>query len=228
MRVTRYAIYHLPAPAPWVEWATGWLGWDCVAGTTVAAPATTQDAHVHTNTARRYGLHATIKPPFALATDRTAEELEAALARHCAACAPTPVGALKLSALGRFLALIPEEQNQALTDLAAQTVRALDPFRAPMTTAERDHRARPGMRGALQDNLDRWGYAHVMEAFRYHITLSDRLDTSLRDDVADALTEHLMPLVPSDTRLDRLALMGEDEAGLFHALASYPLTGAAS
>ena len=36
--------------------------------------------------------------------------------------------------------------------------------------------------------LSRWGYPHVMEAFRFHMTLTDRLH---RDDIGTRLPNHL-------------------------------------
>ena len=225
MTYARYAIYHLPAAAPWSDWATAWLGWDAARGLTCAHPALDLPVARITETPRRYGLHATMKAPFALAPGRTEAELDAAFAAFCAACAPTPIGTLTLSRLGRFLALTPKVRDPALITLAAQLVRALDPFRAPLTEAERIRRAGPGLRGALQDNLDRWGYAHVMDAFRYHITLTGRLDPVLRAAAAQALETHLVPLLPDWHELGALSLMGEDAQGRFHALATHRLTG---
>ena len=48
--------------------------------------------------------------------------------------APRPIEA--------FLALTTEPQSQALTDFAADVVRAFEPFRAPLSAAERARRLR--------------------------------------------------------------------------------------
>lgn len=228
MNFRRYAIYHLPGPVPWADWATAWLGWDCIAGRAVAQPEAPFAMDAVTETPRRYGLHATIKAPFTIAEGRTAEELDAALANLCTALAPTRLGPLKLARLGRFLALVPEHQDDAVTALAAEAVRALDRFRAPMSEDERARRAGPGLRGALQDNLDRWGYAHVMEAFRYHVTLTGRLEPAISRAAERYLATHLVPQLPSENHLDRLSLVGEDTDGRFHAINTHRLSGGVS
>ncbi|MCU0855258.1 MAG: DUF1045 domain-containing protein, partial [Rhodobacteraceae bacterium] len=60
-----------------------------------------------TATPRRYGFHATLKPPFRLAEGRSAEELRAAVAELAAATSAIRGARLHLQRLGPFLALVP-------------------------------------------------------------------------------------------------------------------------
>ncbi|MFC3118579.1 DUF1045 domain-containing protein [Jhaorihella thermophila] len=154
--------------------ATRWLGWDCTTGRTTVPPALDglpRPWDEITNTPRHYGLHATIKPPFRLAEGVTLADLLTACAAFCATTRPVRLDGLKLTTLGRFLALRPVGDETALNALAARCVRDLEPFRAPLTAEERARRA-AGLRPDLIRTLDRWGYPHVMEAFRFHITLT--------------------------------------------------------
>lgn len=228
MRFARYALYYLPpAGESWARFATRWLGWDCVAGRAVDPPPTDRlprPLGEITAAPRRYGLHATIKPPFRLAEGRTQAELEAACTALCARLRPVRMEGLDLTALGRFLALRPVGDETALNTLAAACVRRLDPFRAPMTRDEHDRRA-AGLRPGLRRNLDRWGYAHVMEEFRFHITLTGRLDKPARDAVRGILKDRLTPILPRPYTIGDLSLMGEDEDGRFHQIRRIALSG---
>ncbi len=86
----RYALYLLP-PEPWYGLGTRWLGRCARTNTAISADqreAFACEAGIDlatldrwTEAPRQYGLHATFKPPFRLATDRTVDELDAALRR---------------------------------------------------------------------------------------------------------------------------------------------------
>ena len=77
MTFTRYAIYYAPpADAEWTQFATSWLGWDMETGAPVAHPALDGiDVESVTEVPRKYGLHATMKPPFRLRDGQTVEAL---------------------------------------------------------------------------------------------------------------------------------------------------------
>ena len=67
MKFDRYAIYFTPQGSL-AEAGAAWLGWDLARGRTVAHPDVAGlDVAALTETPRKYGLHATIKPPFVLA-----------------------------------------------------------------------------------------------------------------------------------------------------------------
>lgn len=228
MGFARYAIYYLPSPdADWTRFATRWLGWDCATGRTTVPPALDglpRPWDEITATPRRYGLHATIKPPFRLAEGVTLADLQAACAAICATTRPVRLDGLKLTTLGRFLALRPVGDETALNALATRCVRDLEPFRAPLTAEERARRT-AGLRPDLIQNLDRWGYPHVMEAFRFHITLTGPLKPKEREATREVLARHLTPLLPHPFILGELALVGEDANGFLHSLRRFPLSG---
>jgi putative phosphonate metabolism protein len=225
----RYAIYYVPpVDAGWAQLCTNWLGWDVNSGRTVAQ-ADVADLPLPiseiTQAPRRYGLHATLKPPFRLASDQT----EAALKTACAALASdqetVQLQSLAVSRLGRFLALCPSGPTEALNTLAARCVSELDLFRAPATPDELDRRRGSGLSVRQDHNLTRWGYPHVMDLFQFHITLTGRLPKNTLASVETALTEILATHLPEPLHLNDLALVGEDGTGHFHLIRRYPLTG---
>ncbi|MGD9861860.1 MAG: DUF1045 domain-containing protein [Pseudodonghicola sp.] len=229
MTFQRYAIYYAPpADAGWSRFATRWLGWDMERGTEAPHPEVSDlplPVAEITATPRKYGLHATIKPPFRLAEGKTRAGLEDACAALCASCAPLRLDGLALARLGRFLALRPSGDTAALETLAARAVEALDGFRAPAPEAELARRRAAGLSPAQEANLMRWGYPYVMEEFRFHVTLSGRLGKDDLAAVEAALDRDLVPLLPVPFEIADLALMGEDEDGRFHLIHRYTLAG---
>lgn len=229
MTFKRYALYYTPpTDTAWGQFCTKWLGWDMATGHAVAHPNLPNlplpIAEI-TATPRKYGLHATIKPPFALAPGQTLADLQHACGRLCCDLAPITLPGLALTRMGRFLALCPIEPHQGLNALAARCVRDLDRFRAPAAPAELQRRRRAGLTPQQESNLLDWGYPFVMDAFRFHITLSGRLSPAQGDPVETALHEHLAPLLPVPFPITGLSLAGEDDSGRFHLLHPYDLSG---
>ncbi|MBE0453650.1 DUF1045 domain-containing protein [Roseovarius autotrophicus] len=224
MPFTRYALYFTPPPGPLAEFGAVWLGWDPVTGMPCPHPALNLPVAEITAAPRKYGLHATMKPPFRLAPGKTESALDETLAAFCATQAPVTLDALEIARLGRFLALRPVGDQTPLNALAAATVRAFEPFRAPQTEAEIARRRARGLSPGHEANLRTWGYPYVMDAFRFHITLTGDLAPETLDTAADALAPLLVPLLPRPFVIDALSLMGEDDDGRFHLIHRQTLT----
>ncbi|MDZ7710372.1 MAG: DUF1045 domain-containing protein [Roseovarius sp.] len=228
MTPARYAIYVTPPPGPLAAFGAAWLGWDAAQGATVphpdipGLPAPIADL---TEAPRKYGLHATMKPPFALAPGQTEATLRDAFARFCAHTAPVTLDGLAVAPLGRFLALLPEGDQTAISALAADCVRAFEPFRAPLTEAERARRRAGGLTPDQEARLARWGYPHVMAGFRFHITLTGKRPKAELPALQTTLAAHLAPILPRPLPVDALSLMAEDAEGRFHLLHRHALTG---
>jgi putative phosphonate metabolism protein len=224
----RYALYWTPEPGPLAAFGAAWLGWDAETGQAVPHPPVAGlpgPLAALTEAPRRYGLHATIKPPFRLAAGTAAADLDAAAAALCARLAPVEVAGLVLTALGPWLALTPEGDATALGALAAAVVAGLDAFRAPPDAAEIARRNPPALSDRQRALLDRWGYPYVMEEFAFHITLAGPLPPEAQAPLAAAARPCFAPLLPRPFRIDRLALCGEGADGRFRLLRRYPLTG---
>ena len=62
----------------------------------------------------------------------------------------------------------------------------------------------------------------MMKAFRFHITLTGRLDKSDLS-ATEAVLQHALGPLPDALSIRELTLVGEDAQGCFHTLRSFPL-----
>lgn len=229
-RFQRYAIYVLPQ-GPLARFGAAWLGWDAATGTAVPHPDIPDLPRAIaeiTATPRKYGLHATIKPPFRLAPDSSMGALMDDMARLCADQPHVTLDALVPARLGSFLALVPQGPTQSLSALAEAAVTRLDRHRAPLTDDELTRRRAANLTPDQEALLLRWGYPYVLDAFRFHITLSGKLPKAEAEATLATLTPHLAPLLDATFIIDNLCLLGEAEDGMFHLIHRYPLGAAAS
>lgn len=213
--MTRFAIYAMPSPDEPL-WALGSsvLGYDAVTGQDVPFP----DDPIFGDPVslawsaepRRYGFHATLKAPFRLAEGRTAADLSSELALFTKPREPVSL-ALNLAPVGHFLALVPVDPPAALGQLADDCVRHFDPFREPMTPADRERRHPESLIQRQVDHLDTWGYPFVFDDFQFHMTLTSTLTPDDRHRLEPVL-RRLLQDVPLSLRIDSLALFRQDEA----------------
>lgn len=224
---TRYAVYYTPqSGSALARFGASWLGWDNATGQETAHPHVAGlDVASVTATPHKYGFHGTIKPPFRLADGQDVDALDAALAALCATMAPVTLAGLELARLGRFLALVPYGDAAPLADLAARAVQDLDGFRAPASPAELAKRRGAGLNPAQDAHLVAWGYPYVLDQFRFHLTLSGRLDKATIEAAQLALAPMLAPLPLSPYTIQSLTLLGEGETGRFHQISRHALTG---
>lgn len=219
----RYAIYFVPRMQPLAAAGAAWLGWDVTAGCAMAQPDVPGIAAM-TQAPRKYGLHATLKPPFALADEHRAGDLDSAIAQFAKAQPSVSLDGLRLDRLGRFLALVPVGDQTQLAALAADCVQRFDMFRAPAVNTEIARRRAAGLTAGQDAHLLRWGYPYVLDQFRFHITLTGSLD----DDQLRLAQDHLqrtLPALPAPFVIDRIALVGQRPDGFFQLIHDYTLTG---
>lgn len=223
----RYAVFAVPE-GRFYETGSEWLGWDSVAGATRAQPALPGLPLPISDLTKRpgkYGLHGTLKPPFRLAEGETLPALKAAIAKIAAAAEPVDIAGLRVSAMGRFLALVPAGSEEAVSALAAHVVTGLAPFRAPLTASEMEKRRADRMGPRAAALLAQYGYPYVLDQFRFHLTLTGPVPKPTRGAVANCLSSHFAPVLPRPYRIADLALMGQDRSGRFHLLDRFPLGG---
>lgn len=215
--MTRYALYFAPdSESPWWQAGCEWLGRD--PETAEILPQTAIDGlapsvqHSLTRDARRYGFHATLKAPFRLADGKTLAGLELELTEFCEQQNRFNICGPSIQWMGDFLALRPTGDQPALNDLAFSCVRHFDHFRAPMNQAELTRRQQHGLSARQLALLQRWGYPYVEEEFRFHMTLSDRLEAGpVASRLYEAAVSHFQltePLI-----IDGIALFMEASAG---------------
>ncbi|WP_371055283.1 DUF1045 domain-containing protein [Rhodosalinus sp. K401] len=223
----RYAIYFTPEGAL-AERGAAWLGWDAAAGAARAHPGLSglpRPVDEITARPRAYGFHATLKPPFRLAAGCSEADLGAALEAFAAGRPAVVLDGLEVARLGRFLALRPAGDAAALSALAAAVVEGLDPFRAPPADDEIARRRAARLTPRQEALLARWGYPYVMEEFRFHMTLTGPLGPDELAQTETVLARHFAPVLPAPFVADAVTLLAEDDAGRFHHLHRYTLTG---
>lgn len=215
----RYAIYFAPdRHSPWWSFGAHWLGRDEHDNCALDQPALEgmgpMELATITAEPRRYGFHATLKAPFHLSSGNDEATLVARLGRLAQTMPPVPLGQLRVATLGQFVALIPDTEPAGLQALAASCVSGLDDLRAPLTPAELARRQPASLDPRETELLNRYGYPHVMERFRLHLTLTGPINAPLAQRVLEAVTPAIIRLnQASPLTLDRLCLFVERSPG---------------
>ncbi|SLN76119.1 DUF1045 domain-containing protein [Oceanibacterium hippocampi] len=229
MTVPRYAIYFTPDPASPL-WLTGcrWLGRDPVSGALFEAPSGIDPDCWRrvTAAAAGYGFHATLKPPFHLAGGRTLPDL---VDRMRVFASPRPAfeaPPLVVADLAAFLALVPTVLSRPLGRLAGDCVAHFDDFRAPPSDRELAKRRAAGLSARQEALLGRWGYPYVFEEFRFHMTLTSRLDADLRARLLAHLEARFADVTAEPLGVDGIALFEQPAPGApFRQIERFPFTG---
>ena len=227
----RYALYFAPhAESDLGTFGNGWLGREPAQDIDLPRPEISNlnanDIIAATTSPTRYGFHGTLKPPFALKNGQGRADLEAAVERLCADAAPITCGPLILKSIGQFLALVPTEPVTPLENLAGMLVRGLDSFREPEDAAGMNKRRSAGLTERQEDYLIAWGYPYVMEEFRFHLTLSNKLAPEQLARFEESLRPIIAPLCDAPFQIDDICLFGDPGNGKpFRLLKRFALTG---
>ncbi|MCP3412076.1 DUF1045 domain-containing protein [Bradyrhizobium sp. CCGB01] len=213
----RYAIYFAAgADSALSRFGAELLGYDAYTGNEVPFPAgasrVAPDWRDVSADPRKYGFHATLKAPMALAPGKTETELVAACATFAGKARPIPSIRPVVDSISGFIAVIPAEPVGALQQLAADCVREFDCFRPALTAEDRARRKPERLPERQRDYLDRWGYPYVMEEFRFHMTLTGRLDAERRGPILEMLRARFATLDLDTLAIDRIALFKQDDA----------------
>jgi hypothetical protein len=229
MAETRYAIYFAPGDdTAFGRAGSRWLGRDAASGELLEQPAcpglTAARLAELTTSARRYGFHGTLKPPFRLREGRTLDELEqavATLATRQKAFAFMP----RLATMAGFFAWLPADQFGPINTVATACVVELDEYRQAATNAELARR-RIGLVRNQPALLLRWGYPYVLEELRFHLTLSDAVSGVEATAMQAALDGYGAPHAREAVAFDSLCLFVEPTPGAdFRLLARYGFDG---
>ena len=211
----RAAIFYTPAPgSALAELAAGWLGRDAFTG--AAASQDPKRVPIVAEPAR-YGFHATLKAPFRLAVGADIATVAGRLQAFCAERAAPTIRRLTLAQLGPFFALVPAEPEPAkpepaLATLEADALRAFEPYRAPLDAGEIARRRPDRLTLRQLEHLHRWGYPFVLDAFRFHMTLTGSLHEG-QQAVRRNLEAHFADVLGRPLTLDGLGLFVEPEPG---------------
>jgi putative phosphonate metabolism protein len=213
---SRYAIYFAPGEGSnlW-RFGTSWLGRDPASGAAPARPPVSglapEFVAAATESPRHYGFHATLKPPFALAEGTYAAHLVHALDAFAAQQQPFAVRGLELTRFGSFLAFGMMPPDARMAALAEGCVRGFDRFRAPPDAAELAKRRHAGLNARQEELLLKWGYPYVFDEFRFHMSLTGRLDGDQLDRVEEALRPHVAPFRAAPLPVDSVCLFWQKD-----------------
>lgn len=214
----RYALYFSPAADhPLTKTASRWLGRDAFTDETFATPdvdgLSTEEVHALTADPRRYAFHATLKAPFELAEGKTEAELIEAFEAFAAATEAFEIPNVIVGQLGRFFALVPDQVYPDLQAFAACIVEDFEPFRAPLSEADIARRKPDTLSPEHRANLMRWGYPHVMDEFRFHMTLSGQVPPEQAPAMRAALEPRFAEFINKPLSIDGIALFVEPARG---------------
>lgn len=212
----RYAIYFAPeAGSPLWRFGSSWLGRDPETGAEdVGRLGLPAEIHAAITAApRRYGFHATLKPPFRLMPETAPDRLIDTLCGFARDRAAFDIPAIELGEIDGFLALVPAVPVAPLEELARDCVTAFDGFRAPQSDAEIARRRPHALSPRQREYLESWGYPYVMDEFRFHMTLTERLEPELIGDIRARLAAAAAPYLGGPVRVSEVCLYVEREPG---------------
>jgi len=213
----RYAIYFAPdADRALTRFGAETLGYDAYSGHDIDHPravvADFPDWADISAAPRKYGFHGTLKAPFSLADGKSEADLLAAIDDFAAEPREIPLIAPLVRTISGFTAIVPDETDDELELLAEACVRDFDSFRAPMTLEDRARRKPDALTPRQIEHLDDWGYPYVFEDFRFHMTLTGRLDEERGAAVLALLQHRFAELGIDELPIDSIALFRQDSA----------------
>ncbi|AGF78099.1 Protein of unknown function (DUF1045) [Desulfocapsa sulfexigens DSM 10523] len=215
----RFAIYYAPsAQSRLFKIGHRWLSQNGLAGKGIGHNSLTGISAARLaeiiDSPRHYGLHGTLKAPFRLAKHRDEEELHSCLNSFTRQRKPFVTPPLCLRLLNDFFCLCPERRASEIDNLAAECVQVFDEFRAPLNQIELDRRGTGALTEDEKHNLFTWGYPYVMEQFRFHITLTGRIDDEHeRELLQTCLGDFFAPVIGKALTVDGISLFVEPSPG---------------
>ncbi|MFS8183090.1 DUF1045 domain-containing protein [Pseudovibrio denitrificans] len=228
----RYSIYFThPQSAKLTELGSQWLGRSAFSNDSLEQPQldalNEERLHSITEDARRYGFHATMKPPFHLASGKSLEDVKAAFSAFASQTPAFTIEGLAPNFLGQFLALTPTQPSEQLNGLAAQCIKEFDHLRAPLSDKDIERRRKANLTPQQDAYMLEWGYPYIFEHFHFHMTLSKQLeDETERKALKAAAEDHFKPVIHQPISISHLALCVEPEAGApFQVIEIRPLEG---
>ncbi len=193
----RYAIYYAPEPGgPLDTFGQTWFDPKAAAKLLAGIGLDAQRIAALSEGARRYGFHGTLKPPFQINPVTTQASLLDAARVFARSLSPIEIPPLELAIIGKFIALTPVTQSAALEKLAAACVRAFEAYREPLTDTQIENYKQNRLTVHQEQMLEHWGYPYVMEEFRFHMSVTDRIDdASEREAVMTAMEKLAAPVI---------------------------------
>ena len=213
----RFAIYFAPEiDSNLHSIGSQWLGRDSSSGKAIKQPDIKGISSSYffnvTKTPRRYGFHATLKAPFRLNKEFTSKDLCSKIQRLSALSKPFSID-LKVQEFGNFIALMMDPKVQKMQNLASKLVENLDQFRAPLHQEEIDKRRTSALTNSEDKNLLNWGYPYVFNDFRFHITLTERIQVrSDREFIVSGASSHFSKSLNNSITVSSISLFFQESS----------------
>ncbi len=132
---------------------------------------------------------------------------------------------LQVGSLSGFLALLPIGRSEALHRLADDCVTAFDRFRRPAQADELARRRSAGLNERQDALLVQFGYPFVLDEFRFHLTLTDRLQPHDRAVLQPWLEQYFAAALREPILVSDLCLFVQERPDApFSILQRFPLT----
>lgn len=206
----RYAIYFSPAKDhPLTEAASRWLGRDAFSGTLHDDHSAFADV---TAEPRRYGFHATLKAPFELSQKYSEADLLSAFDDFAANQSAFDIPRVVVDALGPFRAC----SRPHLPTAAGLRRRDRRSFRQVPCSAFRKRYRTPSATepdGKPAAKSFFVGLSYVMDDFRFHMTLTGRVNDSEATGLRDILTSEFSEFTDRPLSVSGIALFAEETRG---------------
>jgi hypothetical protein len=169
-----------------------------------------------------------LKAPFKLAQNKSRQDLSLFAEEFSQRHAPVMLPKLRLAVLDGFLALIPDAETDRLQDFATCCVMDFDSFRGPLHPDEITRRHRSGLNLRQSRLLLNWGYPHVLDQFRFHMTLTNKLGRYDMARLRPLAETHFTALIGVPVLLDAITIFCQTEPGApFRAVERFMLSGQA-
>jgi hypothetical protein len=215
----RYAIGYAPrADSPLGQFGRAWF--DNETGTGQSRLARLAAAP------NRDRLYANLLPPFALRAGMVPGALKTRLQSFAGRRKPLQTGPLALLAFRGALGLAPSARTPSLDWVAAQCFAAFDCFRAPADEIDRNRWRQEPLTDHQRLLLEIWGSPFVLGEYRFHMLLTEPLDTPRQKKVAQAIWPLLEEVCIQGIEIEALTLFGDPGHGRpLKLLHRYPLDG---
>ena len=218
----RYAVYYVPREGSQLaNFGDKWLGWSLIDGDFIErlnGPLIPADLTKLTQAPQRYGFHGTLMAPIRLGVGFGQTAFINSVRQLAKKQKPFDLPNLKVSVRDHFLALELSEPCAQLHELAATFVTNLHSMRRPPSETEIAKRMRAKLSDRQLELLKTWGYPYVLDEFRFHMTLTGKLEIEKLTSMKPALKTLLNPLLKQAIQVTDVAVVGESETGMFHLI----------
>jgi hypothetical protein len=166
-----------------------------------------------------------LKAPFTLAEGTSEEELLSAVEEFATQSFAFSVE-ISPQILGNFVAFRLVEKSLDMQALHEDCVCEFDNFRALPTYAELERRRKAKLNDQQDRQLLEWGYPYIFDDFRFHMTLSGRIeDAAIRQTFLDAAMAFFADDIGTH-RFGSLSVFHQpDRESSFNVRARFPFLG---